>query len=300
MSRDGVTPTGVTVAGLGSRALVNILDLAPLALLGALVSILAAQNVPTTTLVVEIAASVLGLAWLVVLWWAYATRGQGPAATWLRIRVLRLADGQPLGWGMWFLRAVVWYASMIVPIVWLVLVVQMMLHPRRRGWHDLAGQSVVVHATGLAPPAQLEPAQRPVAPSANVALLPADFVAQAAYGPAENDRQDSAAPPGFAPITALPDFAASGPVASPTSSAFAPTPASASEEPSDQWGAPPPVQQNVYVSQIPYDAPAAYLPEPPNPYASAPTPVPAEQPAQPAQPMIVAEDDDPDRTHLAQ
>jgi uncharacterized RDD family membrane protein YckC len=267
MSRDAATSTGITVAGLGSRALVNILDLAPLALLSSLV--LASQNLPTSTLV-EIPASVLGLAWLVGLWRAYATRGQGPAATWLRVRFLRLADGQPPGWGRWFLRTLVWYGSMIVPIVWLVLVVQMMLHPRRRGWHDLAGQSVVVHATGLAAPsAQLDPARRPSAASANVVPLPANLKAQAAHVPAETDRQDSSAPHGFAPITALPDFAASMPKGLPSSQV--PTPAPASDEPGDQWGAPSPIRQHVYVSQLPYNAPDAYLPEPPNPYALAPS-----------------------------
>jgi uncharacterized RDD family membrane protein YckC len=295
MSKDAAMPMGVTIASLGARALVNILDLAPLALLGALVSIVAAQNLPTTTLVVAVAASVLGLAWLVVLWWGYATRGQGPAAKWLRIRVLQLADGQSLGWGRWFLRALVWYASVIVPIVWLLLVVMMIVQPRRRGWHDLAGQSVVVHVRGpVAPAADVRPIQRPAVASANMVSLPAHLMApQAAYVPAETFRQEQASPRGFEPITALPDFAGSAPVTSSPRSSFAPVPAPGSEVPWDQWSAPPPVQQNVYLSEVPYNAPAAYLQQPPNPYAPAPTPVPQ------AQPMIVAEDDGMTRTHLA-
>ena len=151
MAKDAAMPAGVTIAGLGVRALVSILDVVPLALLSLLVSLLGAQNLPPTAiLVVGIAATVLSLGWLVFLWWGYATRGQGLPAKWLRIRVLRLADGRPLGWGRWFLRVLVWYGSMIVPIVWLVLVVMMIVHPRRRGWHDLAGQSVVVRVKGPA------------------------------------------------------------------------------------------------------------------------------------------------------
>ena len=311
MSRDAAMPMGVTIASLGARALVNILDVAPLALLGALVSIVAAHNLPTTTLVVAVAASVLGLAWLVVLWWGYATRGQGPAAKWLRIRVLRLADGQPLGWGRWFLRALVWYASMIVPIVWLLLVMMMIVQPRRRGWHDLAGQSVVVHARGpVAPAADVRPIQRPAVASANMVSLPAHLMAlQPAYVPAETFRQEQSSPRGFEPITALPDFAVSAPVTTPPWSSFAPVPAPGSELARDQWSAPPPVQQNVYLSEVPYNAPDAYLQQPPNPYAptsapvqpaqSAPVPLAQSAPVPPAQPMIVAEDDDMTRTHLA-
>ena len=83
MSKDAM-PTGVTIAGLGARVLVNILDLVPLALLTALVSVFAVgQNLSTTvTLVVGIFATVLGIGWLVFLWWGYAIRGQGPAAKW--------------------------------------------------------------------------------------------------------------------------------------------------------------------------------------------------------------------------
>jgi hypothetical protein len=101
----------------------------------------------------------------------------------------------------------------------------------------------------------------------------------------------------------------------PAPSSFAPTPASASDVPWDQWGVQAPIQQNGYASQVPYNAPAAYLQQPPNPYAPQspvpypqqpqpgyapqPQPVPSPQPVQPAQPMIVAEDDEMTRTHLA-
>ena len=322
MSKDAAMPTGVTIAGLGTRALVNVLDVVPLALLGGLALVLGGQNLPETAiLVVGIASTVLGLAWLVLLWWGYAIRGQGPAAKLFRIRVLRLEDGRPLGWGRWFLRALVWYASMIVPIVWLLLVVMMVVHPRRRGWHDLAGQSVVVHAKGPATPApDARPVQRPAVASVNMVSLPAHLMAPqipyVAPGPA---RQEASSQQGFEPITTLPDFGGAAPVAAPSS--FAPTPASASEVPWDQWGVQTPAPQNVYASQVPYNAPAAYLQQPPNPYAPqppvpypqqpqsayAPVPVlppPPVQPAPsppppPAQPMIVAEDDEMARTHLA-
>jgi len=291
MAKDAAMPAGVTIASLGARALVNILDMVPLALLGLLVSLLSAQNPSATVvLVVGIAATVLSLGWLVVLWWGYATRGQGPAAKWLRIRVLRLADGRPLGWGSWFLRALVWYASMILPVVWLVLVVMMIIHPRRRGWHDLAGQSVVVQAKGpAAPPADARPIQRPAVASANMVSLPAHLTQpQAPLVAPEPPRPDAGAGLGTDPITALPDFGGSAPA--PPSSSFAPT----AEVPWDQWGAQPPAQPAGYPQQIPYNAPGAYPSLPQAPYAPQPQPVPSAAP-----PVIVSEDDDMTRTHLA-
>jgi uncharacterized RDD family membrane protein YckC len=332
MSKDAAMPTGVTIAGLGARVLVNILDLVPLAILSVLVSIIGAQSLPTTvTLVVGILAAVLALGWLVFLWWGYATRGQGPAAKWLRIRVLRLVDGRPVGWGRWFLRGLVWYASMIVPIVWLLLVIMMIVQPRRRGWHDLAGQSVVVQSKGpAAPAADARPVQRPAVASANMVSLPAHLMApHAPYVPSDAPRQDAHTPQSAEPITSLPDFGGQAPAAAP--SAFAPTPAAGSDVPWDEWGVQPPVQQTPYASQVPYNAPAAYLQQPPNPYASqqpapyaqqspasyapqpdayapqpdryAPQPqaayAQAPQPSPSPQPMIVAEDDDLTRTHLA-
>jgi hypothetical protein len=234
-------------------------------------------------LVVGVAASVLSLGWLVFLWWGYATRGQGLPATWLRIRVLRLADGRPLGWGRWFLRVLVWYGSMIVPIVWLVLVVMMIVHPRRRGWHDLAGQSVVVRVKGpAAQSAEAPPIQRLAVASANMVSLPAHLVApHAPFVAPEAPRPESVADRDNEPITALPDF--SGPAAVPAPSSFAPM----AEVPWNQWGVQPPAQRPVYPQQIPYNAPNAY---PSSPQA---------HPVQPVAPLIVAEDDDMTRTHLA-
>ena len=306
MAKDAAMPAGVTIAGLGARALVSILDVVPLALLSLLVSLLGAQNLPPTAiLVVGIAATVLSLGWLVFLWWGYATRGQGLPATWLRIRVLRLADGRPLGWGRWFLRVLVWYGSMIVPIVWLVLVVMMIVHPRRRGWHDLAGQSVVVRVKGpAAQSAEAPPIQRLAVASANMVSLPAHLVApQAPFVAPEVPRPEPVADRGNEPITALPDFG--GPAAVPAPSSFAPM----AEVPWNHWGAQPPAQPPVYPQQIPYNAPGAYpsppqpqnAPQPQMPYPQQPpaTYATQPQPVQPAAPLIVAEDDDMTRTHLA-
>lgn len=310
MANNTAMPTGVTIAGLGSRALVTILDLLPLGLLGLLVSLLSGRVDSTVMLVVAIATTLLSLGWAVFLWWGYATRGQSPAARWLRIRVLRLADGRPLGWGAYFLRELVWYATLVLPVVWVVLVVMMIVQPRRRGWHDLAGKSVVVRADRpAAPAADARPIQRTTVASSNMVGLP-PHLSRSSFT-AEPPVPEYAADPGPAPIAALPDFAAGAGFAS----GFAPVTAPEAEVPWDQWGAAPPVhddpvappypqaygpygqQPGAYPvqgqAQGPYPAQQAY---PASPYTA---PSAAPQAFQPVPPVVVPDDDDMTRTHLA-
>ncbi len=210
MANNAAMPTGVTIAGLGSRALVAILDVLPLTLLSVLVSLLNGQVNGTVMLVISIATTLLSLGWAVFLWWGYATRGQSPAAKWLRIRVLRLADGRPLGWGAYFLRELVWWGSLVLPVVWVVLVVMMVVQPRRRGWHDLAGKSVVVRADlPAAPAADARPVQRATVASSNMVGLP-PHLSQNSFGTPVPQVPEYAPDPASGPIAALPDFG-SGP-----------------------------------------------------------------------------------------
>lgn len=282
MAYNAAMPTGVTIAGLGSRALVAILDVLPLSLLSLLVSLLSGRVDATVMLVTAIATTLLSLGWTVFLWWGYATRGQSPAAKWLHIRVLRLADGRPLGWGAYFLRELVWYATLILPVVWVVLVVMMIVQPRRRGWHDLAGKSVVVRSDlPAAPAAAARPVQRTTVASSNMVGLP-PHLSQGSFGPPEPQVPEYATDPGSGPIAALPDFASGAGFA--PSSGFAPSTAPAAGVPWDQWGAgapvpAQPVAQPYQQAYNPYgQQPGAY---PFQTQAQAPSPYPA-QPAYPA------------------
>lgn len=300
-SQEAGTPRGATIARLTPRVAVTILDLVPLAVLLALMAVLRAQDQPTTVVLgVGIAATVLGFGWLVFLWWGYATRGQGPAATWLGIRVLRLSDGKPLGWSRWLLRELVWYASMILPVVWLLLVITMVIQPRRRGWHDLVGQSVVVHAGTAAPASDARPGQLATFAAEDTVALPDHYLeTEALYAPVEVSPLDAGVPRSVEPITALPTFSASAAVPARPS---APAPASGTAMSWAEWTAEGPVQQSAYLEQIPYNAPAAYpyaardaLTQTHRPQAAHAT---LPQPAPVTQPMIVAEDEDMARTHL--
>ncbi|MGV8849333.1 MAG: RDD family protein [Propionibacteriaceae bacterium] len=310
MASNAAMPTGVTIAGLGSRALVAFLDALPLSLLSLLVSLLSGRVDARVMLVIAIAATLLSLGWTVFLWWGYSTRGQSPAARLLRIRVLRLADGRPLGWGAYFLRELVWYATLVLPVVWVVLVVMMIVQPRRRGWHDLAAKSVVVRADlPVTPAADARPVQRATVASANMVGLP-PHLSQSSFA-VEPSAPEYSTDPGSGPIAALPDFASGAGFA--PSSGFAPPTAPESGVPWDQWGAAPPVQagpvaqpypqaynpygqqpgvypvqgnpQNPYAAQQSYPAPtygAAPTPAPPAGYPAAAAPQGYPPPGQPS------------------
>lgn len=322
MASSTAMPTGVAIAGLGTRAVVYILDALPLSLLGAAVAVSTGRVDTTVLLVISIAAAVISLAWAVFLWWGYATRGQSPAAKWLHIRVLRLQDGRPLGWGAYFLRELVWCGSFVVPIVWIVLAVMMLVEPRRRGWHDLAAKSVVVRAGVPVATTEARPVQRPSVASVNMVGLPPHLV-HTGYSGAEP-------PPDLAPqiptglIATLPTFAP--PSAAPAGSLGNREAA----VPWEQWGVAAPVQpepvanpqapyppqpgypavpsayqmsaQSAPLQQSPQSAPApAPAPTPAPTPAPAPAPTPAPQQAGLEWPVAsVADfDDDSSRTHLA-
>jgi uncharacterized RDD family membrane protein YckC len=338
MANNVAMRTGVAIAGLGSRALVAFLDVLPLSLLILLVSLLSGRVDATVMLVIAIATTVASLAWTVFLWWGYSTRGQSPASRLLRIRVLRLVDGRPLGWGAYFLRELVWYATLVLPVVWVVLVVMMIVQPRRRGWHDLAAKSVVVRAgLPVTPAADVRPVQRATVASSGMVGLP-PHLSQSSFA-VEPSTLEYTTDPGSGPIAALPAFASGAGFA--PSSGFAPQPAPDAGVPWNQWGAALPVQaepvahpypqaynpygqqpganpvqglpQNPYAAQPAYPA-AAYgsspLTAPQYPAAAAPQgysdpgqppPPQAARPGGAATPQQTAmpDDDDFTRTHLA-
>ncbi len=146
---DGPASAVVTVAGVGLRALLNVLDVLPVAVCGGFVAFGGLVR-PGAVPLVAVPATVFSLGWVVLLSWRYATRGSSPAAARLGVRVLRLVDDRPLGWRAWLLRSAFWYASCLVPVAWLALVILMLREPRRRGPHDLVAHAVVVHDVAAA------------------------------------------------------------------------------------------------------------------------------------------------------
>ncbi|NLE97516.1 MAG: FHA domain-containing protein [Propionibacterium sp.] len=149
MSR--MIPRGHEVAGLGRRFLAYLVDVAPAAVIGGVAGwVLGTWATPVVVLVTSISAAVLILVYGLVQWWAYATRGAGLGARAAGLELVGLTDGRPIGWWRVFLRFLVFVGLMATGVGGIALVVFLIIHERRQGWHDMAVKSVLVQPKPVA------------------------------------------------------------------------------------------------------------------------------------------------------
>ncbi len=143
MSR--LIPRGAVVAGLGKRFLAAVIDALPLLLIvGLRWLVLRGSGQPTVLLVTGIAAAVLSLAYALYQWWGYASRGAGLGAQVTGLRLVSIRDGEPIGWWRVFLRHLIFTVLLATVVGGIALLVFLVIHERRQGWHDMAADSVVV------------------------------------------------------------------------------------------------------------------------------------------------------------
>ena len=72
----------------------------------------------------------------------------------MKLQLVGFLDGRPIGPGRVFIRALVFWALYITGIGLLIMLIMMLRHPRKQGWHDLAVTSVMIKERHLAPPVQ--------------------------------------------------------------------------------------------------------------------------------------------------
>jgi uncharacterized RDD family membrane protein YckC len=141
---------GVRFAGYGARLIAYIIDGIVLAIVVSVVSIallaiLAAAAANDSATVAGLTAVVWILAVLIIslLYFPYfwANGGATPGMRLFHIRVVRDADGGPVGWGAAILRLIGFWINSItlyLGYVWIFI------DKRRRGWHDLIAGTVVI------------------------------------------------------------------------------------------------------------------------------------------------------------
>ncbi|WP_345752256.1 RDD family protein [Microbacterium rhizophilus] len=278
-----------TPAPLGRRASAYIIDLA-IVVLGLVVWLvvgwlLAAALGTTVALIFAIAAWILAVAW----WFAYTAMQGGHGSIGMRLmrlRLVRLDDGAPLGFGGALLRNVIWALAAGILVGYFSVLFDKT--GRGQGWHDRVARAFMQDASSAA-----SATGAPVA--AAVAPLPVSPVSPA-YGGAFA----AGAPP--APSYAMP---VAPPVAPPFTGHVPPRPplpsqpAAPAQVPATPAQAPatPPVADGLiaFVPGITQDPPPsapaasrarAAAPFPPDPGPVPPAPVPA-----PAPPTGPAEDD---------
>ena len=291
MSR--LIPRGAVVAGLGKRVLAAVIDALPFLLIGGL-SWLATRlsDQPTVVLVTSIAAGVLSLAFALYQWWAYASRGAGLGAQLTGLRLVSIKDGQPIGWWRVFLRYLIFGALMGTVVGGIAMLVFLVIHERRQGWHDMATKAVVVQPKKSEARATASEKKK-TAKATTVGLPPhlaSSFSPQAGTTSAPSQSWDSFAPkggqpssaPSAAPQPSAPDWlpgVQSEPV---QPAAQQPYPQQQAQPPATgQWQAPTGFQQSPQpqTTQFPAPQPSAQQPQP-SPWNSQP-PTPPVQPSKP-------------------
>ena len=151
--------TGVVVAPLGPRFVAAVLDRLGPAVIGGLWSFIVTRGVEGW-LIYSVAFGLALFAWTMVQWWAYATRGAGIGARLTGLRLVSLKDGEPIGWWRFFLRQLVFGALMGTGVGGIALLIFLVIHERRQGWHDMVGGSVMVepkHTEAKATPQTRKP-----------------------------------------------------------------------------------------------------------------------------------------------
>jgi len=152
-------PPGVQVGPLGARFVAYLLDSAVPAVVAVALQFVLPGLTGSTRLAVILAAAVVSLGWAGFIWHATATRAASPGMRAMNIQLVGFFDGRPIGWGRVLLRNLIFGVLALTGIGLVIMLVLLLRHPRKQGWHDLATQSVIIKARALAPrhqPASVE------------------------------------------------------------------------------------------------------------------------------------------------
>src|SRR5215203_17412 len=189
----------------------------------------------------------------------------------MRLQLVGFYDGRPIGWTRFLLRALVLAALYATVLGLLLMLIFLVMHPRKQGWHDLLVHAVVIKQRALAP-------RKPAAEQRRQAdaITPEQqrqLAGTAAYGGQPHSAPQPLATP--APQPLAPPAAVGG--HSPGTPAAGPAPGAAQ----------PPSQP--YAGIVPGTESSGYQPAPtaesgrsaePHPYSRPPT---ADRPAEPPQ-----------------
>lgn len=160
-------PPGVEVGPLGARLVAYVIDSIIPAVLVALLGFLVPGMSSSAGTVLSVVFSLLIVAWVVLVWRLIAVRAASPGMRLMKLQVVGFYNGRPIGWGRAFLRGFVLWLLSLTGIGLVIMLVLLLLHPRKQGWHDLAAKAVVIKERTLAPsrvPASVGAAAAPQLP----------------------------------------------------------------------------------------------------------------------------------------
>ena len=153
-NRETGLPPGVEVGPLGKRFVAYLINLSVPVIVGFALIFLLPNTTGAVRVIVGLLGAVITIAWLVVVWFTLAVRAASPGLRAMKLQLVGFLDGRPIGPGRVFVRTLVFWALFITGILLLIMLIMMLRHPRRQGWHDLAATSVMIKERLLAPPLQ--------------------------------------------------------------------------------------------------------------------------------------------------
>ena len=151
-SRDTGLPPGVEVGPLGKRVVAFLIEALVPAIVGVVVFLVLPDASATVRAVLSIVAALVIVGWFLLIWYLLAERAASPGLRLMRLQLVGFYDGRPIGWVRVLLRAVIFWALVVTGIGLILLLVFLVLHPRKQGWHDLAAKAVMIKERVLAPP----------------------------------------------------------------------------------------------------------------------------------------------------
>ena len=207
-------PPGVEVGPLGKRFVAYLIDSLVPAVAGGLIGFVLPGSSDGTRLILGIVSALISLGWAVLVWFMLAVRAASPGMRVMKLQLVGFLDGRALGWGRVLLRALVLWLVSLTGIGLVVMLVLLVMHPRKQGWHDLAVNAVVIKERMLAPPksaiSAAAPAQQPMfaaspaAPVGSASGGPAAYGSGPVYGPQSGYGSGQSAPPLAAPPIGAP------------------------------------------------------------------------------------------------
>lgn len=150
-ARDTGLPPGVRVGPLGRRFVAYVVDSLIPAVAGVLIGVAQRGEGRGAALALVVVALILGIVWALVCWQQLAVRAATPGMRLMRLQLVGFLDGRPVMWGRAFLRWLVFAVLSATGLGLLLLIVSVLVSPRRQGWHDRAAGAVVIVERPLPP-----------------------------------------------------------------------------------------------------------------------------------------------------
>ena len=184
-NRETGLPPGVEVAPLGKRFVAYLIDISVPVLASMIIGFLLPSTSGGLRIGLSVLSAVVALVWALVLWIRLASRAATPGMQVMKLQLVGFFDGRPIGLTRALIRGVILWLLTFTAIGMTIMLIMLVLHPRKQGWHDLAAKAVMIKERTL-PPA---------APVAAVAAAAPQSGPQQGYAPPQSGPQQGYAPP---------------------------------------------------------------------------------------------------------